>query len=131
MHEMSLMRQVVDIVLAECEGKNVAVVRAVHLTVGEARDVIEEYVEDLFRFLARGTIAEDAEVVITRIPLMVRCRACGEIFSINTSDRETWRCPRCNAYQDYVLFSGKELRVDRIDIESGASIDENARVRET
>jgi hydrogenase nickel incorporation protein HypA/HybF len=125
MHEMSLVRKVVDIVLSECEGKEVAAVRAVHLTIGEATDVIEEYVEDLFRFLARGTVAEKAEVFIARTPLTVRCLNCGDIFPIDTRDKETWGCPRCTAYQNYRLFSGREFRVDRIDVERSTPADSN------
>ncbi len=82
MHEMSLIRPAVDLVLQECAGKNVAEVRAVHLTVGVMRDVIEDYMEGLFRYLARGTVAEHAKLVITRAPLVVICNECGTPFPV-------------------------------------------------
>ena len=124
MHEMALMRNVVDMVLATCEGKDVGSVRKVYLTIGEMRDVIDEYVPSLFQYLARGTVAENAEVVIEHVPMMVRCqgpddaRPCGEIFHIDTHDPKTWECPRCHAYQRYRLFCGDEFRISKIEVAS-------------
>ena len=51
MHEMSLVRDVVDIVnqrAAECG--NVSV-RAVHLTIGDGRDIVFDLVDGLFKYL--------------------------------------------------------------------------------
>ncbi len=117
MHEMSMVRVAVKAVLAECEGKGVTRVRSVHFAIGEMRDVVESYVPDLFRYLARGTVAADAQVIIERIPMRVRCRECGEIFAIDSRDSSSWRCPRCGAYQNYTLFSGSEFRIDSIEVE--------------
>lgn len=121
MHEMSLVRPLVDIVLDECARHGAVSVRRVHLSIGEMLDVVEEYVPGLFRYLARGTAAADAEVVIKRVPFYVRCNDCGEIFHIDVHDEETWVCPRCHARQHYRLFSGRELRIDSIEISEPAS----------
>lgn len=127
MHEMALLRNVVDIVLDECSGKDVAAVRSVYLTVGELRDVVEDIVPGLFKWLARDTVAADADVFIRRVPAMVRCNQCGDIFKINVRDPKTWECPRCHAYQDYRLFSGNEFRIERIEVErKGAPGDQGA-----
>lgn len=118
MHEMALMTPVLDAVLKACEGKNVQAVRAVHLTIGEMHDVVDELIPELFQYLARGTIAENAQVVIRHIPLTVRCNHCGEIFRINIRDDATWVCPQCGARQDYTLYSGREFIIDRIDVDA-------------
>lgn len=117
MHEMALMHEVVRIVLSECEKRPVKKVRAVHLTIGEMRDVFEEYVPGLFKHLARNTVAAEADVVIHKVPFRVRCNACGEIFSINIRDDSTWVCPHCQARQNYRVYSGDEFRVESIDYE--------------
>lgn len=120
---MALMRNVVDMVLNECEGKDITAVKAVYLTIGEMRDVIDEYVPSLFAYLARGTVAENAQVVIRHTPTLMRClgpdgeHPCGNIFHIDTRNPKTWECPRCHAYQKYRLFSGDEFRIDKIEIE--------------
>lgn len=116
-HEMVLVHRALDIVLQECEGQDVAAVTGVHLIVGEATDVMEEFVGDMFRFLARGTVAENARLVVERMPLAVRCNRCSTVFPIKIRQEETWRCPTCGAFHDYVLVSGREFVVDRIDVE--------------
>ena len=122
MHEMSLIRPVVDMVLQECEGKDIAEVRAVYLTVGELRDVIEDYMEGLFQHLARGTVAEHAKLVITRVPVVVICNQCGTPFPIDTRDSATWTCPHCGAHHNYRLYSGNEFRVDRIEVDAAVAV---------
>ncbi|QOS68591.1 hydrogenase maturation nickel metallochaperone HypA [Eggerthella guodeyinii] len=115
MHEMALVRNVVDVVLDEAEAAHAAEVRAVHLVIGEGRDVVEEYFESLFQFLARGTVAERAEVIIRRVPYRVQCNRCGAVFHVNVIDRATWACPACEAYQDYTLVSGMEFSISKIE----------------
>ncbi len=117
MHEMSLMSNVLKIVLDECEGANVVAVKAVRLTIGEQRDVVVDYAQGLFRYLARGTVAQEAELVVRQVPFTVRCMECGDIFKIDTRNPDTWECPRCGARQRYRVFSGHEFQVDAIEVE--------------
>lgn len=116
MHEMALVHQVVDTVLEQVRGTDVAEVTAVHLTICVGRDVIEDYMSGLFSFVARGTAAEHAQLVIRRVPYTVRCNQCGEIFPINVRDSSTWVCPQCEAVKDYRLFSGMEFMIDSISV---------------
>ncbi|MCQ5092322.1 hydrogenase maturation nickel metallochaperone HypA/HybF [Slackia exigua] len=115
MHEMSLVRGIVDVVTDECEAAHVGKVFAVHVVVGEGRDIVEDLFGSLFRFLARGTVAEDAKIVIEKVPYMVRCRTCGYAFHLNVFDKRTWSCPNCDAFQNYDLVSGKELYISKIE----------------
>lgn len=116
MHEMALMSDVLHVVLDECKGKDVKAVRSIHLTIGEQRDIIEEFAQGLFQYLARDTIASDAELVIKRIPFTVRCLECGNIFKINVHDETTWCCPRCNVRQRYRVFTGHEFQIDSLEV---------------
>lgn len=115
MHEMAMVRNLVDVVLQECDRLDVAAVQSVHLSIGELMDVIEQYVPGLFRYLAKDSVAQDAEVVIERIPAHMRCETCGDIFPFDPHAKTALRCPSC-AGQCYRLFSGREFRVDSIDI---------------
>ena len=124
MHEMSLVRQVVRVVLQECEGKGVTRVVRVNLAVGELRDVVDEYVPDLFAHLSRGTVCEGAQVSIRRIPLTVRCAECGDIFPISAADPASWACPRCGAYQRYKIFSGDEFAIEAIEVVADSDVDD-------
>ena len=113
MHEMAYVRNVVDTVNKYAERENVA---AVYLTIGMSRDIVEEYFQGLFQFLARGTVAEHAEIVIRRLPLTVKCNQCGMIFPLNVRDESTWHCPACKAEHDYKVHTGMEFTIDRIDV---------------
>ena len=122
MHEMALMEQVVDIVLEEAQRQGAARVVAVHLTFGELADVIVDMVPGLFEFLARGTAAEGAEVAIERTPAYVQCRKCNEAWRIDVRDEATWTCPRCGGYKKYHLISGREFRIDSIEVEAAVPV---------
>ena len=53
MHEMALVRNIMEVVVEEAEAAGAAEVTAVHLDVGEGRDIVIELFESLFQFLAR------------------------------------------------------------------------------
>ena len=116
MHEMALVRNVVDIVVEQAEKAGAKEVKTVYLTIGRGRDVVEEYLDGLFQFLARGTVAEHAELVVHTTPLTVKCNQCGFIFPINVFKQETWVCPSCKAEKDYKLNSGMEFMINRIEV---------------
>jgi hydrogenase nickel incorporation protein HypA/HybF len=86
-----------------------------HIVLGEGRDIVVDYFESLFRFLARGTVAEDAEIVLHPTPYMARCNACGGEFHLIPIDKRTWTCPECGAFRDYQLTSGMEFYISKIE----------------
>ena len=120
MHEMALMEKVVDIVLEEAQRQDAARVTVVNLTFGELSDVIVDMVPGLLEFLVRGTVAEGAEVVIKRTPAYVQCRCCNEAWRIDVRDEATWTCPRCGARKKYRMVSGREFRIDSIEVQAKA-----------
>ncbi len=116
MHEMALMRPVVDTVLDFAEKAGATEVKTVYMTVGYNRDVVEQYMDGMFAFLARGTIAEHAELVVRRTPYTVKCNRCGRVFHIDIYNADTWVCPQCKAERDYKLHSGMEFAINNIEI---------------
>lgn len=116
MHEMALVHPIVDMVLEHAESVGATEVNAVYLTIGDGRDVIEEYMHGLFAFLARGTVAENAKLHITHVPYAVKCNRCGTVFPLNVRDSSTWTCPACGAHRDYRLYSGMEFTLDQIQV---------------
>lgn len=117
MHEMSLLHDVLDIVLNAVDGSNVKAVTKVVLAVGDMRDVVDEYVPNLFKRLARGTVAEDAEIGIIHVPITARCRQCGYVLPIDPCAEATWCCPSCKTYKDFRLMTGNEFIVKSIEVE--------------
>ncbi|MEE8717532.1 MAG: hydrogenase maturation nickel metallochaperone HypA [Coriobacteriales bacterium] len=117
MREMALCRSVVDIVLEEARRARTPEVRSVHVTVGEVRDIVDDIFCDMFDWLARGTVAEHARVVITRVPLTVACDGCAAEFHIDVHDRSTWHCPSCGC-ERYHLRTGMEFFISDIEVAS-------------
>ena len=115
MHEMALARDVLNTVVGAAEGSGAKEVRTVYMTIGSGRDIVNDLFEGLFSHLARGTVAEKAALAVTRVPIRVRCRRCGEVYPLNVYDAKTWDCPAC-AQKDYALYSGMEFRIDRIEV---------------
>ena len=115
MHEMALTRTVVDMVVQEAEAVGASEVRAVHMTIGYVRDIVEDLFEGCFTHMARGTIAENAELVITRVALTVRCKKCNQVYYIDVHDVKTWECVSCGK-RDYTLNSGMEFFINDIEI---------------
>lgn len=113
MHEMSLASDVVDVAVKAAAAAGASRVRAIHMTIGQGRDIVEDLFEGLMQRLARGTAVEGAELVLARPPFMVRCKNCGEVYPINVFNQATWPCPAC-AVKDYDLHSGMEFCIDKI-----------------
>ena len=124
MHEMALVHNVVETVLDQAGRVGAREVGAVHLTIGEGRDVVEDYMQGLFAFLARGTVAERARLVVRRVPYTVRCTCCGTVFPLNVRDASTWVCPHCAAERQYRLHTGMEFTIDRIQVVGDARLEQ-------
>ena len=115
MHELGLVRSIVDIVTGSAEESGAKRVKRVYLRVGKARDVVPELLDIAFAHLTKGTIAERAELVVTQTPVMGRCDDCGFVFPLNLFDSGTWQCPACHS-GSYKLQSGREFDIDRIEV---------------
>lgn len=113
MHELGLTRAVLQTVNDEVKRVGATKVNTIYLTVGYARDIVDELFENAFAYLSKGTPAEGAEVVIDRVPLMVRCKECGLEYHIELRDQRTWGCPKCGK-RDYKIVSGMEFQIARI-----------------
>ena len=116
MHEMAIVRNVVDTVLEEADRVGATEVKSVHLKIGNGRDIIKEYFDKLFTFLAQGTVAENAQLNIEWIPMTACCNTCSSVFPVDRFKRETWVCPSCKAERNYVIHSGMEFSISYIEI---------------
>lgn len=114
MHEMALISRVAEMVLDEVEGMDGIMVSEVHLTIGQFHDVVEDFVPGLFAFLTKGTVAENAQIFIKRIPYTAICDECGYVLTPTRSDPESLTCPQCGAYRNYHLCTGREFIIENI-----------------
>ena len=117
MHEMALTENIVDIVLRNATIAEAKEVTRVHLQIGELRDIVENLMKDCFRYVARGTIAEKAELEIERIPLIIQCNECGskKHLKLHTGDGRTTTCDICGM-SNFHIIQGNEFIVDDMEI---------------
>lgn len=115
MHEMALVREVIDATVDEAERQHASRVKAIYLRIGKGRDVVVDLFSGLFDHLAKGTVVEGADLVYERVPLITRCNDCGKLYYLNIRDESTWPCPACHS-MDYKLYSGMEFQIDRIEV---------------
>lgn len=112
MHEINIVRQVVRTVEDFARENSVTDVREIVLDIGELSLVIPQYVEDLYPPVVKGTILENARLIINIIPGLAECEDCGEIFNVIEHDGY---CPNCGSFNKEVL-SGKDFYIREIHI---------------
>lgn len=115
MHEMMLVENVVGIVLKQAALAEAAEVVSVRLRIGELRDIVDELMEKCFRFVARGTIAENAGLHIEKVPFVVKCSSCGHEQRENIRNIAALHCEQCSG-TEMRLVSGREFFIEDIEI---------------
>lgn len=113
MHELPIVRQILSGVLSAAEQAGAVRVDRVVLEIGEMHDLIPEWVDKFFRYASRGTIAEKAELVIERPPLICRCAKCGEHFVLHPRASAVWACSNCGS-RDFAMLGGEEFSIREI-----------------
>lgn len=122
MHELSISSAIVDTALRHAAGRKV---NAVHVHVGALRQVVPSSLEFYFEITARDTLCEGAELDLTLIDALMRCRECAGEWDPSpeplldgdpAATLPRFRCPSCDAAGAEVC-EGNELLVDSIDVE--------------
>lgn len=113
MHEMSIALSVVDAITARAREEQAEKVTAIELVAGKLSGVEIESLKFCFSAAVRGTIMEDAELMVT-VPLSEGlCEVCGERFAV---DGHYTQCRSCGSYK-VTIVSGKELSIRSITLE--------------
>ncbi|MCL5736264.1 MAG: hydrogenase maturation nickel metallochaperone HypA [Actinobacteria bacterium] len=113
MHEMSICRSMLGIVLARAKQHQVGRVLEVRIEVGALRGIVPEHLEHYFQFLRKGTVAEDATLVVDTVPGEAQCQQCRCRFVL---DERGYVCPDCGG-SDVEVVAGLELRVKTMRVE--------------
>ena len=131
MHEGAIAEGILSIAL-DYLGKNKgSVIGEVGLKLGELSGVEEYALQTAWTVVTRGTAAENAALVINRVPLVGRCHRCEREIPIGKDLREaaglmepeygprlvpySFLCPVCDTPLE--VISGREMQVDYLDID--------------
>lgn len=115
MHELQVTERILDIALKHAAGHNVSKIVRIGLKIGELSDLEDEWIQRYFDYLSRGTLAENAQLVIERAPIVLGCESCGSSFEIRKEQLGSPECPEC-AETSCRLVSGREYLVKNIEV---------------
>jgi hydrogenase nickel incorporation protein HypA/HybF len=76
MHEFSMVNQIFRKCLAVAQQNNATRISEINLEVGDFALIVEIYAQQAFDTLKKGTIAENAKLIIKRTPGVLHCNSC-------------------------------------------------------
>ena len=113
MHELAIVEGIIDAAVPEAKKHGATRILAIKLKIGELSGVIPECIQEYFNIAAAGSIAENAKLIVERIPATICCRSCGYDGALGKRRR---RCPNCEG-TDFTLTGGREYFVDSLEVE--------------
>lgn len=116
MHELPITETILKIVLTHAERNNVRKVMNIHLRIGKLSDLADEWIQRYFDYLSRDTVAEGAQLKIERTPILLKCNACNESYSVEIADLNHSACPACGQ-KDNKLISGQEYYIKDMEVQ--------------
>jgi hydrogenase nickel incorporation protein HypA/HybF len=119
MHELSIAQAIVDIATRHAAGRRVA---KVEVRVGHLRQVVPASLDFAFELVREGTVLDGAELEITHVPAVGRCRDCG---AERVMEGFPLCCARCGGL-DLEVLAGEELVVDALELEQEFAVNERS-----
>ncbi|TAK26916.1 MAG: hydrogenase maturation nickel metallochaperone HypA [Chloroflexota bacterium] len=113
MHEMSICRNLLGIVVGHAEQHKVDRVLEVNVELGALRGIVPDYLRYYFDLLKKDTVADGATLNIDSVPGEAECDDCETRFTL---DDGNVTCPNC-ASKHIRIVAGRELRVKTIRVE--------------
>jgi hydrogenase nickel incorporation protein HypA/HybF len=111
MHEYSIVASLVDRVQAVLDGHPGAIVRRVHLRIGELAGVEIALLRTAFETFRERTICEAADLAIEPVAAAWRCPRCDRAIAPG----EILRCPTCQ--RPARLVAGDDIILERVEME--------------
>ncbi|MEQ9562585.1 MAG: hydrogenase maturation nickel metallochaperone HypA [Woeseiaceae bacterium] len=112
MHELSVCQAIIGEVQALAAARGAEIVSDIHLRVGPLSGVESPLLRNAFPFASAGTVAANAELHISDMPVRVRCRLCAEE---SETPPNRLLCGSCSSWQTELL-SGDELLLERVEM---------------
>jgi len=112
MHEMSLCEGLVQTLETQASEQHFAKVHKVWLEIGALATIEPEAMCFNFPIVARGTLAEGAELAIEQVDGQAWCMQCSTRVAVR---RHGDGCPDCGGYQLQIL-EGQQMRVKQLEV---------------
>lgn len=103
MHELKVTEQILAVALKHAAGRDVRHIVSIRLRVGELSDLEEEWLQRYFRYVAKGSIAADAQLLVEWEPVTLRCGGCGREYRFDMAGGGARSCPGCGGEQSKMV----------------------------
>lgn len=110
MHEASIAQTICDEVVAAKKERKLSAIREIIIRIGALSDVDPESLRFAFDQLKKGTEFSKTNLVITLVPIEIRCDSCK---TVSTMPEPRFVCPDC-ASTKVKMLKGEELTINSI-----------------
>jgi hydrogenase nickel incorporation protein HypA/HybF len=112
MHELSIAKELSDIIMEVALKENLSKVIKVNICFGELVQIVPDIFETAFSVIVEDTIIREAELEIEILPVKLRCRNCNNECQVK--DKYFFLCDNCNSF-DIDIIEGKEIYLRSIE----------------
>lgn len=113
MHELSIAKNIVEIVEDEVKEKNAKFVSELNLEIGELSGIIVEALKFALDEVVKNSILDNTLINVNVVKAIAKCDKCG--FEFDTNDYYS-NCKKCNNIYTEII-TGKELKIKSIVID--------------
>lgn len=114
MHELALTEKMFKIVLDEARSHQARRVTKVTISIGELSGIVPGSVETYFQLLAKGTLAEGADLEFNRVSARLFCIHCQKEFTKKAAD---FTCPDCGNLARLTEI-GQECLIESMEVDN-------------
>ena len=115
MHELAIMENILKITVDFADTHQARKIVRIRLTLGGFSGIIPRYAGQFFKMIARGTIAEEAELVFDHVPGRFICGQCGEETQYDDTSQQPFLCGGCGS-DKLRLIGGREFSIHSVEI---------------
>ncbi len=112
MHEYGITESLLRIVEDRAREAGVTRVLTIRIVVGALTGFAPDCIEFYYEAMSKNSIAEGAALEFEERPVMLRCRACADVFE--PGDR-VWACPSCGS-SEVNIEGGRELYIKEMEV---------------
>lgn len=114
MHELAVCQSIVDQVSHIAAEHQSCVVEKIYLQIGPLSGVEPDLLQSAFTIACANTAAQKAQLIISKLPIRVRCKSC-QAETEATANRLL--CGICGDWQT-ILISGDEMLLERVELQT-------------
>ncbi len=114
MHELSVTENLLEIALRHASKADAEKITDIHIVIGDLSSIIDDSVSFYWDIVAKGTIAEGAQLHFLRLRPLFLCQECNNQFQ---PDADAFTCPACHS-QRIRIIQGNEFFLESIQIKS-------------